>query len=207
MTVEDIRETIEHNYETELSRLGSSKAMYALSEGDMTAESIRATLASRLDGVARVLSSWTVEDDSIATESLDSLASTLEAHAQQLHPSEEGSDPEEQFALAQQLSSFESQAERTGGLLGWLLVIDETLSQAVGFFVGNADPSSADTLRSIRDEISRVGDNAVVDLATGVTDDEAFATVEASTETIIETAYDEYVATLEELGVQVKPVC
>jgi predicted TPR repeat methyltransferase len=82
------------------------------------------------------------------------------------------------------------------------MLTDATLSQAVGFFVGNADTQAADRFRELRTDVDdrRTRVTRLLDDADGTAATEAAAAV-------VEAAYDHYAETLEGLGVKVKPVC
>ncbi len=195
-----VQDSLEADYETELSRLGSSKAMYALTGGEMTAELVRDGVADRLQQAATVFESWAA--DGTADAAVDELADALANHASELSMSGERSPS--RVTHVEVLEGLTDPADRAGGLLGWALVTDATLSQAVGFFVGSADPGGADQLRAVRTAVEEGSDAAVDALASDL--EQGGPGADAASRTI-EAAYEQYVETLEALGVKVKPVC
>ena len=193
MTDAPLTEAVEADYETELSRLGSSKAIYALTGGEMEPDAVEAALAGDFAAAATTFEAWPDGDGvfGAATETARTLAGAL---AEDPAP-----DP---TPVHEALAALDGEAARLGGLLGWTLVADSTLAQAVGFFVGNADPQGADRVRDLRGEVQALQDQ--VEGSLGGDTDEAG---EAAAGRVIEAAYARYVETLEGLGVKVKPVC
>jgi hypothetical protein len=204
MNGDELASDLRDDHETEFSRLGSSKAMYALTGGEMDGEQVRAAAATDALAFAAVLDGWS-EGASDATETLYAdLADAARDHATAVDD-----DPslDEEPPLYDALAEFDATAARLGGLLGRYLVVSEYASQMVGFFVGDADPMAANDFRNFRSEIDAEHDRVVdaVDSVCG-TDDEWAAARDAA-ETVIEVAYDDYVETLESMGIKPKNVC
>ena len=201
MTDASVQETIEAEYETELSRLGSSKAIYALTGGEMETGAVLAALGDRAATAAATFEVWT--DDPAHGDVFASAAETAESQAEEIADVADGLEPADApQATDEALRDLDDSDARLGGLLAWTLVSDRTAAQAVGFFVGNADPQSAERFRGLRsdvDEIRRAALDALADA------DEETALEAASR--VVEAAYADYVETLEGLGVKVKPVC
>ena len=105
------------------------------------------------------------------------------------------------------LADLDGEVARLGGLVGWTLVDKKIKEQLTGFFTGQADPQSASTFRSAGSEVEALREDAG-DLLAETCDGEAdWDGAEAAAITVVEAAYDDYVATLEELGVNPKNVC
>lgn len=208
MNAAELREEIESEYETELSRLGSSKSMYAATEGEMEADSVRSAMADRAHAAAETFDVWTAETtDTVLADMYGSVAADQHASADHIVDAGGGTARDRPTRLEEYLRELKSPTDRAGGLLAWALVTDRTLSQAVGFFVGNADPASADLFRDLRssveDETGRIED--LLEQACADADDWEEALAAASS--AIEAAYQDYVETLDSMGVKVKPVC
>jgi len=204
MNGDDLASELRDDNETEFSRLGSSKAMYALTGGDMNAEQVRAAAATDALAFAAVLDEWS-ENASDATETLyaDLVAAARDRAAAVANDPSLDAEP----LLYDALEGFDATAARLGGVLGRYLVVSEYASQMVGFFIGDADPAAADDFRGIRSEIDAEHDR-VVDALDSVcgTDDEWTAARDAA-ESVIDAAYDDYVETLESMGIKPKNVC
>jgi hypothetical protein len=208
MNATELRDDLESAYETELSRLGSSKSMYAATEGEMDTDAVLSAMADRSRAAAETFDAWGAgTTDAVLADAFGSLAADQHGQAERILDAGGGTAYDRPTALQEHLRGLHAADERAGGLLAWTLVADRTLSQAVGFFVGNADPSSADLFRNLRTEIEHAGDRTetlLEDVCDGPGD---WKRAEAAASEAIEAAYDEYVDTLESMGVKVKPVC
>ncbi|MFC6725872.1 transcription antitermination protein, partial [Halobium palmae] len=80
-------------------------------------------------------------------------------------------------------------------------------SQMVGFFVGDADTSTADTFRDVKDDLDAEIDEAVETLGEVCVRDEDWDAAREAASAVLEAAYDDYVETLEGMGVEPKNVC
>jgi rubrerythrin len=208
MDATELREEIESEYETELSRLGSSKSMYAATEGKMDTDAVLTAMADRARAAAETFDTWTAETtDAVLADAFGSLAADQHDQADRIVDAGSESAIDGATALQEYLRGLGTGAERVGGMLAWTLVTDRTLSQAVGFFVGNADPSSADLFRDLRSEIEHASERAG-ELLEEVGDGPGeWQRAETAASEAIEAAYAEYVDALESMGVNVKPVC
>jgi len=196
----DVQATVEDDYETELSRLGSSKALYALTDGEMETEAVLAGLADRAETAATTFEAW-IDDEH--GETFAAVAEVARTHANAIAESASDAQPTDAPTPTDDaLRSLESSDARLGGLLAWTLLTDATLSQAVGFFVGNADTRAADQFRDMRADV----DQRRVEATELLADADSDVSTEAAG-AVVEAAYDHYVETLEGLGVKVKPVC
>ena len=208
MNAAELRDDLESAYETELSRLGSSKSMYAATEGEMETDAVLAAMADRAHAAAETFDGWTAETtDAVLADAFGSIAADQHDQTERITEAGTGTAVDGPTALQEHLRGLRTGTERVGGLLAWTLVTDRTLSQAVGFFVGNADPSSADLFRDLRTEIEHASDRTEELLEAVCDGPEDWKRAEAAASEAIETAYDEYVDTLESMGVKVKPVC
>lgn len=204
MNAADLLERVRDDNETALSRLGSSKAIYAITGGEMETDAVLESMADRAAASAEVFEAW-ADDGEPGAEVFAAAADEQREQADRI-AGEAGHDPTPASnALHEHLRGLDDPAERAAGLVAWALVADRTLSQAVGFFVGNAAPGSANLFRDLRSETEARLDDALDLLdALGPEDPDAARTAASGA---VEAAYAHYVETLESLGVKVKPVC
>ena len=202
MNGDDLARELRDDHETEFSRLGSSKAMYALTNGDMDGDSVRAAAASDALAFAEVLEGWSGTDTTAALHS--DLAAAARDYATAVDD-----DPslDEEPLLYDELAGFDTAPARLGGLLGRYLVVSEYASQMVGFFVGDADPTAAADFRELRSELDAEHDRVVDTLDSACATANEWAAARDAAETLIAAAYDDYVGTLESVGIQPKNVC
>ncbi|MFB6300938.1 MAG: rubrerythrin family protein [Halobacteriales archaeon] len=208
MDTDTFIDTIESDRETELSRLGSSKAMYAVTEGDMETDVVLATMADAAVTAAATFDDWASVASGEATDVYAGLAGTLHDQADRLVDAHGDHTPTETSRnLETSLQEQTEPIDRLAAAVAWALVIDRTMSQAVGFFVGNADTRAADLFRDLREELEAERDRLLEALGAACETD---ADRERALETaiaVIDAAYEEYVETLEGMGIKVKPVC
>ncbi|MFB6282112.1 MAG: transcription antitermination protein [Haloferacaceae archaeon] len=203
MDGQSLVDRLEDERETELSRLGSSKAMYAVTGGEMDAAGVRAAAADETGLAARTFDAWAAdEEDGRAAEAFAAAAARAREGRDRVAPDDHA--PADSLPIYEHLDGLEGTADRAAGLLGRSLVTGRTFEQMVGFFVGNADPTTADTFRSLRDDVE-TDREAAVGLAADVDPDPDRAFAVAAE--VIDIAYDDYVETLESMGIKPKNVC
>jgi hypothetical protein len=207
MNAADFVDSVRQAQQTELSRLGSSKSLYADTEGEMEEDAVLAAVADTFHHAAATFEDWADATDGpaaeffadaadLAGEQYGTVAGELGDH--------EASTPS---PLAESMQALDTAPERVAGVLGWTLVVENKTSQAVGFFVGQAAPGTASTFRDVRDAVESLADDAADTLADAcATDADEDLAHEAAVDTI-QAAYDDYFDTLEDLGVNPKPVC
>jgi len=206
MTVTDLLEDVRDELNTELSRLGSSKSLYADTDGEMEPDAVLAAMADSAFYAAETAEGWAEADDGYA-DLYATVAETVRAQYDAIVGELDAHDPGERPAALAVLRGFDDPLARLGGLLGWTLVADEKASQATGFFTGQADPNTAGRFRDFRGEYEEL-QGAVFDaLDEAAGDDDALAEVRSAAEQVVGAAYDEYVERLKAQGVNPKPVC
>lgn len=185
--------------ETELDRLGSEKALLALTDAHLDTTTVLertgAALASAQGGLADLASDAEAEAVATAvTDARDALAAARDRVADSL----DGEVPADSAFLALDAGT---DAERVGaGLVGLPLVLDRLLLQCVSFFVNEADTTRADLFRELRDAT-----DAILDSAADLGVDEQAARTAAST--VVVAAYEEYASRLDRMGFDPKPIC
>jgi hypothetical protein len=200
MDGQEFTDEVRAAHETPLSRLGSSKWVYALTGGEMDAEHVERAWATEAAAAHGTFTAW-VDD-----ESTDEAATVFADVADVVGPAAAAGGAETPPTY-RTLAAFEGTVERAGGLLAWTLVTEKTLAQMVGFFVGDADPSSADTFRDRRSGLQDARGTAADLLDEVCHDDADWAAARTAADRVIETAYDHYVETLESMGIKPKNVC
>ena len=201
--LDDLRAT----HETELSRLSSSKAVYALTGGEMDGDAVRTGTARELHELAAVLDGWDDADGDAA----DLFADAAEFAAETADSfDDEAAVPEDESAThvtAGALVVCESEVERLAGAAAALLVLEELAGQLVGFFVGDADRKSADEFREFRAALGDYRDDAADLLAERCEGEADWETASEIGAGVVDGAYDWYVGTLEAMGIEPKNVC
>ena len=202
----DFVERVRAEEETALSRLGSSKALYAATRGEMDETSVQAALATDARAARETFRAWA--DDETSADAADLFAdAAADAADHRADAAPEATDLPDAPGMYDVLADYESTVSRLGGFVGRTLVAGRTVDQMVGFFVGNADPQSADSFRGVRSNVETQRD-AAVDLLELICDTDAdWEAAEAAATEVVERAYAEYVETLESMGVEPKNIC
>ncbi|MEZ3142548.1 transcription antitermination protein [Halobaculum sp. MBLA0143] len=199
MDTEEFTDALREAHETPLSRLGSSKSLYALTGGEMAGDAVRAAVAREATLAAETYDDLAAATDGETRTLLSDLAASARDQAETA-----GTEPtDRQFPDLEALAATETDAGRLGGALARQLLAETRVAQAVGFFVGDADPQSAQTFRSLRSAVETDRDRVAEALA-GVDDRE---TAREAADAVIEAAYEDYVESLESMGVEPKNVC
>ena len=190
--------------QTELSRIGSSKLLYADTRGEMDEETVYATAAAREAAASETFAAWA--DDENYEEAAALFADAADDASARLDALD--ADPADWTpAMHDPLDDIDGTAARLGGLLGWTLVDKKVKEQLTGFFTGQADPQTASTFRSAGSDVIDLREEVTDLLDTVCADDADWERAQESANAVIEAAYDEFFSTLENLGVNPKPVC
>jgi hypothetical protein len=207
MDAADLTESVRSSNKTELSRLGSSKTLYAQTGGDLKTTPVLAAAADRTYHAAELLAGWAADGDDAVADGFAAMAETVRGHYEDIVAELEAHDPGSPSAIVTALQGFETATERLGGVLGWALVARKESSQRSGYFTGQADPTTASLFREMGgdydDLVAAAGDL----LETLCADPEDWEAAERAATAGIQAAYESYVETLEGLGVNPKPVC
>ncbi|MFC4406617.1 hypothetical protein [Haloarchaeobius iranensis] len=197
-------EAVEDGNRTELSRLGSSKSLYALTGGEMDEDHVFAVVESLATAQANRYESWAADADG---ELADALSAAAEAERERASDAAGKTDETVAGGLFDGLDGCEGTVDRAGGFVAATVVTKKLQEQLVGFFVGQADPTTASTFRSYGGELDERREAALAALEAVVDDEsEREAAVEAAAG-VVTAAYDVYVDRLEAMGVNPKPVC
>jgi hypothetical protein len=204
MDTTEFVEAIRDETKTELSRLGSSKSLYADTEGEMEPDAVLTAAADDATEAADTFEDWR---DGEAGETFAAAADREREHADAVTDKLDAYDRGETPAIVGFLRGQDETVARLGALVGWTLAIQEKVSQCSGFFTGQADPRTASLFRGFGEDYEDTREAALAALAEHCENDEDWAAAAAAATGAIEAAYDEYFETLEALGVNPKPVC
>ena len=191
----DLVDRVRSENNTELSRLGSSKSLYADTEGEMEGDAVLAALADTTHHAAEVFEGWGEPFGAAADRERDhyvDIAGELDAH-----------EPGDRPALVESFSGLETEVERLGAAVGYTLVAEAKAGQATGFFTGQADPQTASLFR----EVSAGYETLRGELLDALEPHDDLEDATAAATAVVEAAYEEYVDRLESMGINPKPVC
>ncbi|MDH5018766.1 rubrerythrin family protein [Halobacterium rubrum] len=215
MDASELHESVRADNDTALSRLGSSKSLYADTGGEMAAGPVLEAAADAEYAAAETFEAWAdSEDDPDARESFATTAGEERDHYDAVAAELDAHDPGaverasgHASAMQQHLRSLDGTAARAGGLLGRLLATEKSKEQLTGFFVGQADPQTAQLFRDLKGDLDDQLERTL-DLLDAVCEtDEDWDAAKAAADAAIQAAYDEYTEQLEAMGVNPKPVC
>ncbi|KAB1197687.1 MULTISPECIES: transcription antitermination protein [Haloferax] len=199
----DFLDSLRDDHETPLSRLGSSKALFAVTGGDMNGDAVRSAAAAEAAAATDLFDSWVAtESNDDAADLFSDLADTAREHAETV--AADADTDADAPAIYAVLDEFETTDERLGGALARALVSLKAVEQMVGFFIGDADPKAANTFRTLKTDLQAQLDT-LEDAVDELAGDEDAARDAA--DAVVEAAYDEYVETLEGMGIKPKNVC
>lgn len=194
---------------TELDRLGSDKALLAVTRADLSSDRILETVALSLDGLRATLVDWAEETTadparSVFADTAASLGEDYERVRSELDTEPAGDLP----ASVPAVRTFEAPVERVAAaFVGHGLVFDGTLLQAVSFFVNEAERGRADLIRELRSATDDRVDDGAAALGSLCADGGDWDDATAAASEVVDAAYDEYTDRLSGMGIDPKPVC
>ncbi|MDS0280498.1 rubrerythrin family protein [Haloarcula onubensis] len=200
MTAAELVDAVRDDQQTELSRLGSSKTLYADTRGEMEPDAVHAAAAAREAAARETFETWADDADGAAADLFAEAASEASERLGDTEPADRD------FQMHDALDALDATVERLGGLVGWTLVQKKIAEQLTGFFTGQADPQTASTYRSAGSEVEALRERAG-DLLAETCDGDDWEVAESAAIDVVAAAYDDYVETLEDLGVNPKDVC
>jgi hypothetical protein len=211
MDGQQFRETVETARETELTRLGSSKLLVALTDGSIDRETVLQVAAHSENAAHETFSQWVAtETDPAARAAFEAVAEQEADHRRRVldaldDPSFEPADGGPMHAY---LRGRDETIERVAaGMVGRPLVSRRTHTQLIGFFVNEADTAGADLFRDLRDETEAVVDDGLELLAERCETDDDWDRARAVATYVIRVAYDDYADSLESMGMNPKSIC
>ncbi|MEF8842527.1 MAG: rubrerythrin family protein [Haloarculaceae archaeon] len=209
MTPEEFTEAVREANRTALSRLGSSKSLYADTMGDMETDAVLGAAADAEHYAAETYATWAEsEADSAVAEAFETTASEEREHYETVAGKLDEHEPSDEVpTIHEYLRALEDTVERVGGFVGRTLAAEASKSQTTGFFVGQADPQTAQSFRDMGEDLDAQLERALDLLAEHCESDGDWERAEEAAGEAIGTAYDEYTERLEGMGVNPKPVC
>ncbi|WP_248903557.1 rubrerythrin family protein [Halocatena marina] len=205
---------------TELERLGSEKALIATTDAELETTRVLKEAILVEQRAKATFEAWVVdESDENARAAFERTASQEDDHAERIITRLKNIDSEESEylnnhpdpeadAVHRELRALETTQERVAaGMVGRPLVSSRTLLQTINFFINEADESTADLFRTIRAETDAAVMDGAMLLETVCETDTEKHQAEAAAISIIETAYEEYAQTLDEMGLDPRPLC
>jgi hypothetical protein len=202
MSATDLVDAVREDNKTELSRLGSSKSLYADTEGEMEPDAVLSAAADAAHHAAETFEEWAGDDGTFVTA-----ADSERRHREMIVDELDAYEPLERPAVVEAIRGYEATVERLGGVVGWTLVAEEKAGQCSGFFTGQADPGTASLFRGFGDDYEATRSDALEALEIARDSPDDWDRAEAAATGAVGAAYDEYFETLEALGVNPKPVC
>lgn len=208
MTPEEFKTAVRTETETALSRLGSSKSLYAETAGELEPETVLAAAATAEYHAAETYERWSDTESGALAEAFVETAAEERSHYDTVVAQLDDHEPGDVSAIQGYLRTLEDPVDRLGGFVGRTFAAEASKTQLTGFFVGNADPQTAQLFRSMGEDLDAQLERAIEYLEAECGDDEDCWSRALSAATgAIEAAYDGYVESLESLGVNPKPVC
>ena len=196
--------------ETELSRLGSEKAVVAATDARLEPGPVLSAAARPLDGGAGTLAGWADgTDDERARTAFADVADDLADHRDAILDLDDAASAGGDVPyLVDELRTAATTPERVAaGLVAYPLVVERLLLQVINVLVNGGDRSDADVVREARAALQAIPEEGATLLDAGCVDDGDWVTAQTAATDAIGTAYDEYASRLEELGLDPKPVC
>ena len=203
-------EAVQEDNQTELSRLGSSKSLYADTGGDIDTEPVLEATVDAEHAAWQTFLEWAdSEAHEAAREAFETTAEEERDHYETAldELGNEEYEPQEVPALHEYLRGLDSTVERVGALIGRILASKRSKEQVVGYFVGDADPQTASVFRGFGDDLDDQLERATELLEDVCEDDADREAAREAADGAIAAAYDEYVENLEAMGANPKPVC
>ena len=208
MSADEFPDEVRAANDTALSRLGSSKSLYADTEGEMEAEDVLTAAATAEHHAAETYASWAETSDGDVAAAFETTAEEERDHYRTVAGELDDHEPSEVPAIQSYLRNLEDDVERLGGFVGRTLAAEKSKEQVTGFFVGDADPQTARLFRGMGDDLDAQLERATDLLAAECgDDDECWERAHEAATGAIQAAYDEYTERLESMGVNPKPVC
>ncbi|WP_255198320.1 rubrerythrin family protein [Halorarius litoreus] len=209
MTPEEFLDAVRTENKTALSRLGSSKSLYADTQGEMEADAVLTAAADAEYAAYETFDAWADDtDDAEAAEVFAATAAEEQDHYERVASKLDAHEPSDEVpAIQRRLREFDTTLERLGGLVGRTVAAGKSKDQLTGFFVGQADPKTAQLFREVGGDLDGQLDRATEALAAHCEDETDWQTALDAATAAIQAAYEEYTERLESMGVNPKPVC
>lgn len=210
MDADTFREAVESEMRTELERLGSSKLLLALTDADLTDESVYAAAAHSEHAARETFATWADDEaDADVAEAFASVADQEREHYDRVAATlPDDFAPVDGGPLHEFLRGLDETVPRiAAGLVGRGLVSVRTHRQVIGYFVNEADTAGADLFRELRAETEESLETGLALLAERCDGDDDWDAARGPAAYVIQIAYDDYADSLDALGIEPKPLC
>jgi rubrerythrin len=209
MNADEFVKAVREDNRTALSRLGSSKSLYADTMGEMDTDTVLTAAAEAEHHAAETYAAWAdSEDDTEAAEAFAATADEEQDHYEAVVSKLGAHEPSDEVpAIQTYLRRLEATTQRLGAFVGRTLAAEKSKDQLTGFFVGQADPQTAQAFREMGADLDAQLERATSLLAYRCDSDDDWDAALAAASEAIQAAYDEYTERLEGMGVNPKPVC
>lgn len=202
-------ERIRDDNDTALSRLGSSKALYADTAGEMDEETVISAAADAEHHAAVTYQEWAEDEkhEAVADTFAETAAEEREHYERVTGELDEHEPGDEVPPIQANLRDLDGTVERLGGFVGRTVAAEKSKEQFTGYFVGEADPQTAQLFRDVGRDLDPQLDRAGELLESVCKSDEDWEQAAEAASRTIQAAYDAYTESLESMGVNPKPVC
>lgn len=206
MDARHVREHVEMEMETELNRLGSDKVLLAATGANLSTDAVLGVVYDGLHRHHTRLTDWGMDTPrgELATAFKSAAASVASIRGLFSQDDETGS-------AERQLLRFddpETPCERAGaGLIAGPLILDRLGLQAVSFFVNEAAQERADRCRKMRASMGTIIDESLSAIDEECGEASAMEAVQTGATRTIQESYGMYAETLQDMGLDPKPVC
>ncbi|WP_332897536.1 rubrerythrin family protein [Haladaptatus sp. CMSO5] len=209
MTPEDFLDTVREENKTPLSRLGSSKALYADTHGELDKIPVLKAAATAEHAAAETFEAWADSEEADTARAVFEAAAADEYdHYEQVVGKLGDADVGDRVpAIQDYLRDLDESIPRLGGFCGRVLAARASKKQLVGFFVGKADPKTSQLFRDLASDLDDQEEQAVAALGDLCETEEDWALALDAASEALQAAYGEYTDALESMGVNPKPVC
>lgn len=178
------------DHEPVLAALGSSKALFALTDGSVDAATVNGVAIRELSRAESTFDSWaSAESDERVTDLFVMARATAADHRKEIS---QGTSDTAALDRWFESPSFETTPGRLGGLIGWTLVTEATVDQIVDFFIGATETETAERYRDLRRDVEQLRDRTTTTIAEAYGSEDAWSTAQQAASTVIGTADQAY---------------
>lgn len=201
---EPVTQSVQAACGTQLDRLSGDKVLLAATGATLEREVVVGALRRGLREAADWGETWAMEADDTVAPILQDAAEGFQAADDTLAG---GGDPLAGPTLLAH-GDPESGLARSGACgVAAPLVLDGLGLQGVSFFVNEADTARADRCRAVRDTLAETRETVTTALESVSEDEADREAVTRGAIAAVEATYARYVETLEEMGLNPKPIC
>lgn len=178
------------DHETVLAALGSSKALFALTDGSVDAATVNGVALRELSMAESTFDSWaSAESDERVADLFDMAGATAADHRQAISQAAGDTPAVDRWF---ERPSFATTPGRLGGVIGWTLVTEVTVDQIVDFFIGATVTETAERYRDLRTDVEQLRDRTTTTIAEAYGSEDAWSTAQQAASTVIGTADEAY---------------